>query len=72
MDGNFKAEHMHTRAPEDDVWLTDGLGFMAERPTYREFLAATNYPVEVCYLPNHQPIGELYTDSGRSVTTTER
>ncbi|KAI6015769.1 hypothetical protein BKA83DRAFT_4129225 [Pisolithus microcarpus] len=28
MDGNFKAEQMHERQPDDQVWLMDGCGFM--------------------------------------------
>ncbi|KAJ8583077.1 hypothetical protein M405DRAFT_846052 [Rhizopogon salebrosus TDB-379] len=30
MDGNFKAEHLHVSDPSDEVWLTEGLGFMVE------------------------------------------
>ncbi|KAG9310025.1 hypothetical protein JVU11DRAFT_10062 [Chiua virens] len=56
MDGNFKAEHMHTRALEDDVQLMDGLGFMVKRQPYQDFLAATDYPAEVC-LNSCSPIG---------------
>ncbi|KAG1838105.1 hypothetical protein C8R48DRAFT_751576 [Suillus tomentosus] len=29
MDGNFKAEHLHPIKPFDEVWLSNGLGFMA-------------------------------------------
>ena len=47
MDGNFKVEHMHTRSPEDDVWLMDGLGFMVTHPKYKEFLLNTEHPVKV-------------------------
>ncbi|KAG1765179.1 hypothetical protein EV702DRAFT_1051123 [Suillus placidus] len=28
MDGNFKAEHLHPIKPFNEVWLSDGLGFM--------------------------------------------
>ncbi|KAG1728213.1 hypothetical protein EDB19DRAFT_1897411 [Suillus lakei] len=28
MDGNFKAKHLHPIKPFDEVWLSDGLGFM--------------------------------------------
>ncbi|KAG2144059.1 hypothetical protein BD769DRAFT_1625689 [Suillus cothurnatus] len=28
MHGNFKAEHLHPIKPLDEVWLSDGLGFM--------------------------------------------
>ncbi|KAG2048899.1 hypothetical protein BDR06DRAFT_984585 [Suillus hirtellus] len=34
MDGNFKAEHLHPMHPEDEVWLTDGKGFMVGRARY--------------------------------------
>ena len=47
MDGNFKAEHMHCRLPQDGVWLMDGLAFMVTRSRYKEFLVMTSYPIEV-------------------------
>ena len=34
MDGNFQAEHMKMRNPEDDVPLSDGTGFMVSRIPY--------------------------------------
>ncbi|KAG1743260.1 uncharacterized protein EDB91DRAFT_1247343 [Suillus paluster] len=30
MDGNFKAEHLHPINPDDEVWLSDGFGFMVK------------------------------------------
>ena len=38
MDGNFSAEHMKMRNPEDDVELTDGHGFMVGDKRYKEHL----------------------------------
>lgn len=34
MDGNFQAEHMKMRNPENDVPLSDGTGFMVSRIPY--------------------------------------
>ena len=34
MDGNFQAEHMRMRNPENDVPLSDGSGFMVSKEPY--------------------------------------
>jgi hypothetical protein len=34
MDGNFKAEHMKMRNPENDVPLSNGTGFMVSKKPY--------------------------------------
>ena len=47
MDGNFKAEHMHDRVPEDQVYLMDGRGYMVARERYHEYLKVTDHPAEV-------------------------
>jgi hypothetical protein len=39
MDGNFSAEHMAMRRPEDDVMLTDGAAFMVGTQDYKAHLA---------------------------------
>jgi hypothetical protein len=39
MDGNFKAEHLHPIKPFDEVWLSDGLGFMVGKDRYKMHLA---------------------------------
>ena len=49
MDGNFKAEHLHDRKAEDQVWLMDGLGFMVSRAEYKTYLSATNTLQEVTH-----------------------
>ena len=38
MDGNFQAEHMKMRNPENDFPLTDGAGFMVSRGPYESHL----------------------------------
>jgi len=38
MDGNFQAEHMKMRNPENDVPLSDGTGFMVSQMPYEEHL----------------------------------
>jgi len=38
MDGNFQAEHMRMRNPENDVPLSDGAGFMVGKKPYEEHL----------------------------------
>src|SRR5258708_12697268 len=35
MDGNFQAEHMRMRNPENDVPLSDGAGFMVSKKPYK-------------------------------------
>jgi hypothetical protein len=38
MDGNFQAEHMKMRSPENDSPLTDGTGFMVSPVPYESHL----------------------------------
>ena len=38
MDGNFQAEHMRMRNPENDVALSDGTGFMVNKSLYESHL----------------------------------
>ena len=47
MDGNFKAEHMEKKCPDDQIWLMDGLRYMVTRPDYQAYLKVTNHPIEV-------------------------
>lgn len=41
LDGNFKAELLRMRNPDDDVSLFDGKGFMVESTKYQHHLAHT-------------------------------
>jgi len=38
IDGNFQAEHMRMRNPENDVPLSDGTGFMVSKKPYESHL----------------------------------
>ena len=38
MDGNFQAEHIRMRNPENDVPLSDGTGFMVSKKLYESHL----------------------------------
>ncbi|KAG1721824.1 uncharacterized protein EDB91DRAFT_1240275 [Suillus paluster] len=39
MDGNFKVEHLHPINLDDEVWLSDGFGFMVGKDRYQRHLA---------------------------------
>jgi hypothetical protein len=41
IDGNFSADHVKMRNPEDDVCLTNGQGYMVEDSRYQKHLAIT-------------------------------
>jgi hypothetical protein len=46
-DGNFTADHMKMRCPEEDVPLTHGYGYMVEEHRYKEHLGNTTELKEV-------------------------
>ncbi|KAI6023295.1 hypothetical protein EDC04DRAFT_2869629 [Pisolithus marmoratus] len=48
MDGNFKAEHMHKRCPDNQVWLMDG----------HKYLKATPHIMEKSTCNNHKAISQ--------------
>jgi hypothetical protein len=48
LDGNFKADHLHDRRPEAQIWLMDGRGYQVTRGAYHKYLAGTQHIVEVC------------------------
>jgi hypothetical protein len=44
LDGNFHADHIHMKRPEDDVRLLDGSGYMVENGPYQAHLST---PLEI-------------------------
>ncbi|KAG1870329.1 hypothetical protein F4604DRAFT_1881284 [Suillus subluteus] len=56
MDGNFKAEHLHPIKPFDEVWLSDGLGFMVGKDRYKMHLAEAADMVEKSSCNNHRAL----------------
>jgi hypothetical protein len=49
VDGNFKAEQIKMRRPENDVALIDGEGYMVTDGPYREHLKVAIETKEVTY-----------------------
>jgi hypothetical protein len=48
-DGNFKADHVMQKRPDDDVPLTAGEGMCAEPKRYHEHLKLAQETKEVCH-----------------------
>ncbi|KAI5997598.1 hypothetical protein EDD15DRAFT_2364364 [Pisolithus albus] len=69
MDGNFKAEHMHEKRPDDQVWLMDGRGFMVAHPPYQEYLQATPHITEKSACHNHRAISQANVSRGKLSAT---
>jgi hypothetical protein len=49
VDGNFTAQHMKMRKPEDDIPLSDGLAYMVANKPYQKHIsqAANNEEVHI-------------------------
>ncbi|KAG2078756.1 hypothetical protein BDR04DRAFT_1124429 [Suillus decipiens] len=58
MDRNFKAKHLHPIKPHDEVWLSDGLGFMVGKDRYKLHLAEASDTVEKSSCNNHLAINQ--------------
>lgn len=50
MDGNFTAQHMKMRKPEDDIPLSDGLAYMVANEPYQKHIAQAADNKEVCII----------------------
>jgi hypothetical protein len=46
LDGNFKSEHLKMRNPKDDVFLRNGVGYMANHEEYEAFLKVAPQPTK--------------------------
>ena len=60
VDGNFTAQHMKMRRPEDDVPLSDGLGYMVGNEPYKKHISQASNNEEVCILDLESMICHLY------------
>ncbi|KIK12597.1 hypothetical protein PISMIDRAFT_120613 [Pisolithus microcarpus 441] len=65
MDGNFKAEHIKERCPEDQVQLMDGHGYMVSHPEYQEYLQATPHITEKSSCNNHKALSVPNANRGK-------
>jgi hypothetical protein len=50
VDGNFSAQHMKMRKPEDDVPLSDGLAYMVTNGPYQKHISQAANNEEVCVI----------------------
>src|ERR1700678_4043780 len=48
VDGNFHADHIKMRRPDQDFMLTNGQGYMVEKARYGEYLSVVKEPRFVC------------------------
>ncbi|KIK71845.1 hypothetical protein PAXRUDRAFT_48138, partial [Paxillus rubicundulus Ve08.2h10] len=58
MDGNFKAEHMHDKKPDDQVFLMDGMGYMVGQKKYHDYLKAAKDAPEMSDCNNHRAVNQ--------------
>jgi hypothetical protein len=63
MDGNFQAEHMRMRNPENDVPLSGGAGFMVSKTPYESHLKSAVERRQVSFI-SHVSAG-IYSGSSR-------
>jgi hypothetical protein len=73
LDGNFKLAHVKQKRPEDDVWLSDGHGMMANQSRYIVHLntALEEKEVRCSYIIQHTtyyPRAALVVHIGQSYT----
>jgi hypothetical protein len=47
MDGNFSAEHMAMRSPDNDVPISDGAAFMVSTKNYKAHIASAQEEKQV-------------------------
>ena len=50
VDGNFTAQHMNMKKPENDIALSDGLGYMVQNAPYQTHIATAPENKEVSAL----------------------
>ena len=48
-DGNFTADHIKQKRPQDDVWLSDGEGMMTAREPYATHIRLAKETKEVSF-----------------------
>jgi hypothetical protein len=58
MDGNFQAEHMKMRNPENDIPLSEGTGFMVSRIPYELHLQSAFERRQVSLITSGVSVGE--------------
>lgn len=75
VDGNFTAQHMKMKRPQNDVSLSDGLAYMVEDEPYQHHIAsaAENTEVSSCIGKARSSLSDYYfLSSGPLVKTIVR
>ena len=70
MDGNFQAEHMKMRNPENDVPLSEGTGFMVSRIPYESHLKSAAERRQVSTITGISEDGSSYSNRGQRAMIT--
>jgi hypothetical protein len=70
MDGNFQAEHMKMRNPENDVPLSEGTGFMVSRVPYESHLKSAAERRQVSPISSMSAEWNSYSNRGQRAMTT--
>ena len=65
-DGNFKADHVRQKNPENDVWLSEGGGMTAKRDKYEDFLRNAKVISAVCISSKHPRLSYSHNFSIRN------
>jgi hypothetical protein len=70
MDGNFQAEHMKMRNPENDIPLSEGTGFMVSRIPYESHLKSAAERRQVSTITGISEDGSSYSNRGQRAMIT--
>ena len=72
MDGNFKADHLRMKHPENDVFITEGAGHGVGGTEFRKHREVATEFNEVSPFYNHAKGSPYQTCSGLHVTSIDR
>jgi len=70
MDGNFQAEHMRMKNPENDVLLSDGTGFMVSKEPYKSHLKSAVERWQISSISRVSAAIHLLSDRDQLAMTT--
>ncbi|KIK81364.1 hypothetical protein PAXRUDRAFT_156288, partial [Paxillus rubicundulus Ve08.2h10] len=56
VNGNFSAQHMKMKIPEDDISLSNGLAYMVESSAYDDHISRSVEAKEISICQNHRAV----------------
>ncbi|KAG2002277.1 hypothetical protein CC2G_004478 [Coprinopsis cinerea AmutBmut pab1-1] len=59
-DGNFSCVHQRQRAADQDIWISSGTGFMAERTAYAEHIKSATEEKQTSTCHEHRAIADKW------------